>query len=269
MIDMLAKRAGIIAVVADGQFGRFSSVPSDQMALWRYARTGTFSRTNDMFFESFFGDDEGTYLDIGANIGLTTVPIARNPRVKCIAFEADPSNFANLRDNVHRNAEHRNVELHEVALFDKKTTLRFGLADDGNPGDHRVLTRDSERRSIEVSAVPLDDIVHAMRGRVGAKIDVQGAEPFVISGGRATLAQVEALTIEFSPYHIAQLDGDVEIIMDYLSGFSRIASVSGDSDKEPIFGSTKDSIKALREFFQESKNDNELNQRFLDVFALR
>jgi FkbM family methyltransferase len=277
VLSRMATRAGIVAVVADGDFGWFSSVPTDQMVIRRYARTKTFSRTNNAFFTDYFGSNDGCYLDIGANIGLTLIPIARHPNVQCVAFEADPGNFLCLRDNVTRHAAHGNVELHQVALFDKHATLLFGLADDGNSGDHRVVTRPSERRTIEVKASPLDDLITRLPARVAAKVDVQGAEPFVIAGGQQTFAQVQAIAMEVSPYHITQLNGDIDIILDYLSGFKRIAVVEGDSDGVPVFSAEKAAISSIRSFFNAGRQNAESvldmkhppHQRFLDVYALR
>lgn len=277
IMGRLAKRSGIVAVVADGDFGWISSIPSDSMVLARYARTGTFSRTNNIFFESFFGTEPGRYLDIGANIGMTLLPIARSRQIECWAFEADPSNFKNLRDNVHRHITHGNVTLQQIALYDRRTTLKFGLAADGNPGDHRIIARESQRVVIEVAAAPLDDLVPVYSGRLAAKIDVQGAESFVIAGGQRTLGQAGAVTIELSPYHISQLDGDIDVILDYLSKFDRIAMVEGDSDEGPVFEPSSQAIGSLRTFYQKGREEamkvlhlpHPPHQRFLDVYALR
>jgi len=265
VMGRLAKRIGIIAVVADGEFGRFSSAPQDETVIRRYAASGRFSPRNDAFFQTFFGDRGGTYLDLGANIGLTVVPIARNPRIRCIAFEADPTNFANLRENVRRNANN-DVELHQIALFDRRTTLQFGLDASSNPGDHRVVTSGSQRKTIDVAAAPLDDLVKQTAGPLAAKIDVQGAEPFVILGGRRTLAKVEALAMEFAPHHMAQLKADESVVLDYLAGFARIAIRSGESDDELIFRQPSEAVPTLRQFFSEASPDE---TRYLDVYALR
>jgi hypothetical protein len=56
------------------------------------------------------------YLDIGGNIGLTTIPIARNAKMKCLVFEQHPTNFGNLLDNLNGNCIHRDYECHQVAF---------------------------------------------------------------------------------------------------------------------------------------------------------
>ena len=78
-----------------------------------------------MFVDFFEERDSGTYLDIGANIGLTTIPIARNHRVRCHSFEPDPGLFVHLLENIHRNCR-RNVELPSWLLA--RRTRRFPSA---------------------------------------------------------------------------------------------------------------------------------------------
>jgi FkbM family methyltransferase len=262
----LAKRSGIVSVVVDGEYGRFASAPHDETVLKWYAESGTYSPQNIAFFTAFFGDRGGTYLDIGANIGLTVVPIARDARIRCIAIEADPTNFANLRDNVRRNAPHDNVEMHQIAVFNRRATLQFGLDDSGNLGDHRIVTSSSGRKLIDVPAAALDEIVDNAAAPLAAKIDVQGAEPFVILGGQNTLAKVEALAIEFQPYHMAQLGADTSVVLDYLAGFARIAVVTGEAVSDLVFSAPSEALETLRQFVDDAAHDE---RRYLDVYALR
>lgn len=176
-----ASRAGISA---SDRRGTIQSAANDRAVLPTYARTGDWAgRTHDALAE-FFSEAGGTYIDIGANIGLTTPPVARNPLVNCFAFEPEPTNVANLQANVRRNASHRNVVLHRLALLDRAGSVLFGLSDDGNRGDHRVVTGSGGgRRTIEVAAAPLDAPDVPITGRLAIKVDTQGAEPAVISDG--------------------------------------------------------------------------------------
>ena len=63
-----------------------------------YASTGRWAEhTNELIGRFFDKAGRGTFLDIGANIGLTTIPVARRANVACHAFEPEPENFRNLR----------------------------------------------------------------------------------------------------------------------------------------------------------------------------
>src|SRR5882762_4083900 len=57
-------------------------------------------------------------------------------------------------------------------------------------------------------AVPLDDLHLGIKGPLVIKIDTQGAEPFVFSGGKETLSKADLIVVEWSPYHMARLGGE-------------------------------------------------------------
>ena len=212
----------ITEIGADGDLGVMTGSPWDRSVILSYAKYGTGSKLPQEILK-FFGHDSGTYIDAGANIGLTTVPIARNPRIRCLAFEPEPVNFGHLKQNVARNAEGASVEFYPVALFDAHSTMSMTISKT-NLGDHR-LTRDavSDRRMIQVPAVPLDDFLDRVEGKLAVKVDTQGAEPFVVAGGKGVFARAGLIAMEFCPYLMRQLGGDPTIVMDLVAGFDRVA----------------------------------------------
>ena len=117
-------RMKIVEVSAAGDRGIVASSWNDQCVLPEYASTGTFAETVTTALQEFFAKDGGTFMDIGANIGLTTIPIAQNPLVRCLAFEPEPDNFRFLQRNVARNAPDGKVEFHQVALFHSRDRWR-------------------------------------------------------------------------------------------------------------------------------------------------
>jgi hypothetical protein len=60
------------------------------------------------------------------------------------------------------------------------------------------------------------------RGPLAVKIDTRGSESFVINGGRKTLAQAELLILEFWPYGVARMGGNVEDIISCLQNFATV-----------------------------------------------
>ena len=170
----------------------------------------------------FAGKGGGTYLDIGANIGLTTIPVAQNPKVHCIALEPEPTNFRNLIANITANCEHGNVRALQLAAFSQAASIELELAT-GNLGDHRLrltsasgLMEEHARPTIQVDAAPLDDVVGPIKGALAIKIDTQGSEPFVFAGGKQTLERADLLIQEFWPYGMGRMGGDVEQVIRYL-----------------------------------------------------
>jgi FkbM family methyltransferase len=206
-----------------GRYGVIQGSASDSSVFGTYARTGVWAEATNALVSKFFArSGGGTYLDIGANIGLTTIPIAQNAMVSCIAFEPEPANFENLRTNVAANCCHGNVGLHQEALFDRVALLEFELAS-GNLGDHRIRLKcmpgqfgEESRKVIKVSANRLDVVAPAIRLPLVAKIDTQGAEPFVVAGGHETLSKADLLILEWWPYGMARLHGDPAAVTDFL-----------------------------------------------------
>lgn len=224
LIAAMAPECGIDSLRAYGEYGPIVSSSRDASVFLKYAQTGRWAEGANAIFEKFFdARGSGVYLDIGANIGLTTIPIARRPSVSCIAFEPEPENFRNLSINVAANCVHGNVRLHQVAVFDRNADLKFELAPN-NLGDHRIRLNEpgtspqgeDERPTISVPAAPLDVLVGEIGAPLAVKIDTQGAEPFVVAGGARTLARADLLVMEWSPYLMARMGGDQHSILEML-----------------------------------------------------
>ena len=121
LVACVAPFCGIDGLRATGQFGDILSSPADRTIFSVYASTGTWAQSTNSLFSKFFNENHGgTYLDIGANIGLTTIPIAQLPGVQCIAFEPAPENFRNLQANVRANCDPGKVRTLQLALFERE-----------------------------------------------------------------------------------------------------------------------------------------------------
>jgi FkbM family methyltransferase len=240
LIAAMAPECGIDSMRAIGEYGPIVSDSRDAGVFLTYAQKGRWAEsTNATFGEFFDARGGGVYLDIGANIGLTTIPIAQRPLVSCFAFEPEPANFRNLSTNVAANCAHGNVKLFQTAVFDRFAEVKFELAPN-NLGDHRIRLRDSsvnrlgedERRTITVPAAPLDQLVDEIHGPLAVKIDTQGAEPFDVAGGTRTLANADLLVMEWAPYYMARMGGDPRIVLDLLrKSFSRARINQAESDQ--------------------------------------
>ena len=257
----------VVELAAAGDRGIVTSLITDTMVLPEYGSTGTFAPLITKALVEFFSETGGTYFDIGANIGLMTIPIARNQLVKCYAFEPEPNNFDLLRRNVLRNASGGGVvEFHQAALFDRPTTLSLALAN-GNIGDHRVTTSSVKgRKSVEVPALPLDYFFDGISGRLAIKIDTQGAEPFVIAGGRKTFSRAGLLAMEFCPFLIRQLGGDPLIPIEIVSEFRRVAVMSGGIAEIPRFVAPGVAQDILR---SKLRNAKDTDGDYVDILAFR
>ena len=175
-------------------------------------------------------------------------------------------NFGYLKRNIARNVEGASVEFHPIALFDTHSTMSMSIAE-ANLGDHR-LTRDAvpDRRTIQVPVVPLDDFLDRIEGRLAVKVDTQGAEPFVIAGGKGVFARAGLVAMEFCPYLMRQLGGDPNIVIDLVTNFDRVAVMSGGKADAPCYIGPSEARNMLEHKLRTAANTDE---DYLDILAAR
>jgi FkbM family methyltransferase len=174
--------------------------------------------------------------------------------------------------NVTRNVEGASVEFHPVALFESHSTMTMAISN-RNFGDHR-LTRSgvSDRRTIQVPTVPLDDFLDRVEGKLAVKVDTQGSEPFVVAGGRGVFARAGLIEMEFCPYLMRQLGGDPGIVIDLVAGFDRItvfdrvAVMSGSKSETPCCLSP-DAARATLELKLRTAADTD--EDYIEICAIR
>lgn len=137
-------------------------------------------------------------VDVGANIGNHTVYFAHIVGASTIAIEPNPAALEILRRNIALNDLGERVELHAVAMGESDGQGAVRDDDPGNLGRARIEVGGS---GLGVPVRRLDDIVGARHVDL-IKIDVEGMEPMVLRGAKATLARcrplllVEAATAE-------------------------------------------------------------------------
>lgn len=273
-LSAIARTVNVRTFQVAGDYGVIQSSSNDVTVLATYAATGRFADRSNMILKSFFDKhDGGTYLDIGANIGLTTIPVAQNARVACLAIEPEPTNYENLVANVARNCLNGNVQTRQVAIFSKTSKLDFELATD-NLGDHRLRLTDTVgqlaeegRKVISVDAVPLDSIAPVIEGKLAVKIDVQGAEPFVFEGGMQTLAQADLVITEFWPYSMIRMGANPQTVIDFFKRNSFTLSLaSGEGGALSAPASAMDVAEELIEFASIKAEDC---WAYLDIIAMK
>lgn len=240
------------SIVVEGDLGTYEAMARDRTILPSYVKTGTWSpELQTLLADRIFKDGTGTFLDIGANIGLTCIPVATRHHVHCIGFEPDPTNYALLQGNIARNNANQFIQTHNLALSDSDGELALELSGD-NLGDHRLRLGgqapgsdafgESQRQTIKVKTRRLDEVVDGTRlqSPVLAKIDVQGAELHVLKGGAGILKNVDAIVIEYWPYGLKRAGASFTELFHYfrqfpygsILGFDRTLSNQSDSRLE-------------------------------------
>ena len=132
-------------------------------------------------------------LDIGANIGITTVPIAQKCSKGLVyAFEPMPSNLKALKKIV-QHYKLNNVIVYENALGDETGSIQMVLPVLNNNKmqglSHVVEENGADEGEIFIVPVErLDDMGNLFKNKISAiKIDVEGFEYEVLKGGTKLL----------------------------------------------------------------------------------
>jgi FkbM family methyltransferase len=154
----------------------------------------------------------GTLVDIGAHDGLLTIPLARLPGSRVLAFEPLPSAFARLQAALRATFGDvpANVVCHHLALGDHEgsITLAMPVLDGVAQEQWASTAKDyaahiSARVTVERFTVPmrtLDDF--ALADVTAIKLDAEGAEYEILRGARETLLRCRpVLTLEVEERH--------------------------------------------------------------------
>lgn len=186
----------------------------------------------DAFFEltkEFYGyearEAEGIFLDVGGNIGTTSIYVNRvkAPQLKIIAFEP-------VRDNIRifkANCALNDISGEEIRLVEKAVSnqITVSLVERNvfNPGKSRVVPEgmvqiwDAE----EVESITLDAYLESA-GIGGGEIrylwiDVEGYEGYVINGAKKLLEEADIpVMAEFVPSYLKK-QGCYEMMLQDLS----------------------------------------------------
>jgi FkbM family methyltransferase len=149
---------------------------------------------------SFFNNlplAEGGVVDVGANLGIVTVILARRFADRTVhSIEPNPFTIDALRSNVKLN-DCRNAVVHQMAIAGHDGSVKF----DANPLNRATtsIANAAAEHQVEVACATMDTFA-ASRGldRLAfLKVDVEGYETVVFEGARGVLGRRAISTILF------------------------------------------------------------------------
>lgn len=154
---------------------------------------------------------DATVLDVGANVGWWTVPLARRLAAgsgRVVAFEPVPANRARLEWAIAANGVRAQVQVAPVALGDAPGELGMWLKSEetgAGSGTAALVTGDGPSH-LRVPVVTLDDWT-AAQGLVRCdlmKLDIEGAELMMLRGAERFIATTRPLIFgEFEAYWLS------------------------------------------------------------------
>jgi FkbM family methyltransferase len=144
-------------------------------------------------------------VDAGANIGVYSQFLARcvGPGGAVYSFEPAPANFKRLRAATRLLS---NVRISQSAVGERTGQADLYLSDTLNVDHRSYLTHGSERRSVRIEMIALDDYFRPGQRVDLIKMDVQGYELHALRGASRVLQDnpTAKLLLELWPYGLEQ-----------------------------------------------------------------
>ncbi len=153
-----------------------------EFILWRRGRPPEHRATQHL--RKLFEGTDVTVVDVGANAGIFSLPIAKGagPTSRFLLIEPNPEMLARLRANIALNGL-SDVLVEEAAIGDEAGRATLYFSPNGNPGEARLgVSFDDDAGGIEVPVVTLPGLAEAHGiGEIDLlKVDVEGLEDRVI-----------------------------------------------------------------------------------------
>lgn len=199
-----------------------------------------------IFFIKPLINENSVIIDIGANIGLYTCAYAeyfKEKEVKVYAIEALATNFGILNDNIKLNC-FKNIESFNLALGKEQGELEFILPTEdfvGNAVGANVSQESAEDTSSshvsKVKMVTLDQFAkdNGIKSCDFLKIDVEGAEMMVFSGGKEFLSQCRpVIEAEYNAYWLEQVKVSFQDFAQFFSDIDYLCAIERDDHFEVI-----------------------------------
>lgn len=140
-----------------------------------------------------------TVLDLGANIGSVTIPLAiKRSDLRIICVEASPHVFKYLQENLRQNDLESRVFCINKAISDKDDQSLPFYSDPGNFGKGS-LSPVFTNKPIMVETITIDKLLFDLNiDSVGfIKADIEGYEYFAFAGGKQLLQRSDAPPVFF------------------------------------------------------------------------
>jgi FkbM family methyltransferase len=143
-----------------------------------------------MAFVMHFLRPEETFCDVGANIGAFSVLASGVTGAKSIAFEPSPETFEMLQCNIRLNNLTSRVRTMQAVVGGQIGTAQFS----SGLGTENYVTKSAGEKTVAVPMTTLDHELATTPATV-LKVDVEGFETEVFSGGKQTLQNPALLAL--------------------------------------------------------------------------
>lgn len=204
-LRLLTRLARGLHTTARHPDGGVITLESQDYLGWSILVTGGFEPASLALAISLMRRHGGTFVDIGANVGLYTVAVTRATGCRTVAIEPEPNNFARLRANLALNPGLAVTPIN-CAATPAATTVTLAATKPGERAWTHIAASATEGTA--VAGRPLEEILRTAGVTAVSliKIDVEGYEPEALAGldWRGPL-RPRAVLMECSPADAAKL----------------------------------------------------------------
>jgi len=183
--------------IAPMKLGHRMIVDTRTLTEARSLYTGDYDDAKISFFMALMNEGP-VFIDIGANVGFYTVPLARvaqQKHGKVLAFEPLRSNIQRLQENIRLNQLDEIVNVIPVGLSfsfgQSMITLREDFLRGGEIGNAAILIEDGSDEKYSAQQIQLETLDGLRSVKIERadliKIDVEGHEDQVLKGARNTI----------------------------------------------------------------------------------
>ena len=204
--------------------------------------------------------DNTTILDIGANIGIPAIPMAKNlPLCKIISFEPISVTFKILLDNISLNNLTTQINARRLALGSGIESLNMTFNSESlatSEVSYSDLADDNVIENVPsktLSSFLQENNIHP--GDIGfAWIDIQGHEPELIKGGEEILKSID-IYIEIWPEGLARTNSE-ELFLRFLKLNYKYFVLDNKMTGKSNVHESRDSIDKIDEVYINLKHSN-------------
>ncbi len=172
------------------------------------------------------------FIDVGAHVGYFTLLASRRvgPGGRVLSIEPNPFALDQLRQNVARNDLH-NVLVEHTACGESRAVVQLYLHTESNSSMASLYSGSAVGSTgVEVPCTTLDDLCQergVRRVRL-VKVDVEGAELFVLRGMRRIMRELRpAIVLELHPQLLEDVGTPFEAVLALLQDFDYVLEPLG------------------------------------------
>ncbi len=162
----------------------------------------------DMAFVLHLLRPHDLFIDVGANVGTYTVIASAAAGARTIAVEPIPQTFQHLLDNIYLNRLDNRVDARNIGIG--RTLGELSFTTDLDCVNHVVRPAETTNATIVVPATTLDELT-TREAPCCIKVDVEGFEHEVVTGGNAALRQPSLLAVILELTNLGKHYGHAEL----------------------------------------------------------